>query len=290
MIRTAIRTFRSSRPAATGCFFPSRPAIFLRTLVKQLWVPNLFRYMMIRAKYNAIPSDKNPYLKKNWRPDKTMVRVGILYMLGLIAALTGLVWHGDPLLLAVVPTAMWLAMMIFCSVVPERMYHQSRVHPVISMRTMSLLRISYITVLFSSLAWLSLYVTPFAALFYVLLWLVPIFTSFSFFMILRQLVQHGNGDRGWLTNTRIFFVNPLINFAVFPMGQDLPFAAPSVRQRAALSAAAASQGVAAVCRLPGPGHRGGRILLAARTTAGQADGAGRAGARLPSSGENGVHR
>ena len=39
-------------------------------------------------------------------------------------------------------------------------------------------------------------------------------------MILRQLVQHGNGDRGWLTNTRIFFVNPMIKFAVFPLGQD----------------------------------------------------------------------
>src|SRR5262249_17269301 len=57
-------------------------------------------------------------------------------------------------------------------------------------------------------------------LFYLLLWVVPIFTSFSFFMILRQLVQHGNGGRGWLTNTRVFFINPLINFAVFPMGQD----------------------------------------------------------------------
>jgi hypothetical protein len=33
-------------------------------------------------------------------------------------------------------------------------------------------------------------------------------------------VQHGNGDRGWLTNTRIFFVDRFINFAVFPMGQD----------------------------------------------------------------------
>jgi hypothetical protein len=39
-------------------------------------------------------------------------------------------------------------------------------------------------------------------------------------MILRQLVQHGNGDRGWLTNTRIFFVQRFINFSVFPIGQD----------------------------------------------------------------------
>ena len=39
-------------------------------------------------------------------------------------------------------------------------------------------------------------------------------------MILRQLVQHGNGDRGWLTNTRVFLVAPFIRFAVFPLGQD----------------------------------------------------------------------
>jgi fatty acid desaturase len=65
-----------------------------------------------------------------------------------------------------------------------------------------------------------LLVTPYAGLFYLLLWVAPIFTSFSFFMILRQLVQHGNADRGWLTNTRIFFVSQFIRFSVFPMGQD----------------------------------------------------------------------
>jgi hypothetical protein len=39
-------------------------------------------------------------------------------------------------------------------------------------------------------------------------------------MILRQLVQHGNGGRGWLTNSRTFLVGRLIRLAVFPMGQD----------------------------------------------------------------------
>jgi hypothetical protein len=39
-------------------------------------------------------------------------------------------------------------------------------------------------------------------------------------MVLRQIVQHGNGDRGWMTNSRVFRCHPLINFAVFPMGQD----------------------------------------------------------------------
>lgn len=29
-------------------------------------------------------------------------------------------------------------------------------------------------------------------------------TSFPFFMALRQVIQHGNGDRGRLSNTRVF--------------------------------------------------------------------------------------
>jgi fatty acid desaturase len=200
--------------------FPLGKGVFLRTLVKQLWIPNLIRYMRIRARYNAIPSDKNPYLRHGWKPCKTTVRVGILYIAALVAALTVLVRLEEPLLLALVPFALYAGIMIFYALIPEHMYHQSRVHPVISMRAMTLMRISYITGLFCGLAWLSLLIDSWAVAYYFLLWLVPIFTSFSFFMILRQLVQHGNGDRGWLTNTRVFFVNRLINFAVFPIGQD----------------------------------------------------------------------
>ncbi len=200
--------------------FPVERGVFLRTLLAQLWVPNLFRYMRIRAAYNAIPTDKNPYLKKGFKPHKTTIRVGIAYMLAMVATLAGLVLLGDRLLLAVIPALMWAAAMTFYAVIPETMFHQSRVHPVLSMRTMSLMRISYFTLVFCSMAWLSLLVTPWAGALYLLLWVVPIFTSFSFFMILRQLVQHGNGDRGWLTNTRVFLVNRLISFAVFPMGQE----------------------------------------------------------------------
>jgi fatty acid desaturase len=94
------------------------------------------------------------------------------------------------------------------------------VHPVIPLRFMTMLRLGFISALFTALAELTLLTGRPAVLYYVLLWLVPLFTSFSFFMILRQLVQHGNGDRGWLTNTRTFLVGPLIRFAVFPMGQD----------------------------------------------------------------------
>jgi fatty acid desaturase len=200
--------------------FPVTRGQFLRTLLKQLWLPNLARFILVRAKYNATGADKNPYLRKGVKQNKGAVRVGLVYLLTLVVALAALVWHGDGLLLALVPALLWAVAMVAFVRLPVTQYHQSRLHPVISQKTMTLFRISYLTGLFCSLAWIQHLTGVWAWAYYALLWVVPIFTSFSFFMILRQIVQHGNADRGWLTNTRIFFVQRAINFAVFPMGQD----------------------------------------------------------------------
>jgi fatty acid desaturase len=200
--------------------FPLAKREFLLTLLKQLWLPNLVRFIRVRAAYNATGTDKNPYMRKGWKPSKLPVRVAVLYLLAQVVLLTLLVWYGKAVLLAGVSGGLWLAVMGFYLWLPASQFHQSRVHPVISQRIMTLLRVSFITVVFNALAWITLLTGVWAAVYYFLLWLVPLFTSFSFFMILRQLVQHGNGDRGWLTNTRIFFVQRFINFSVFPIGQD----------------------------------------------------------------------
>jgi fatty acid desaturase len=85
---------------------------------------------------------------------------------------------------------------------------------------MSYGRVTYLTALISGLAWLS-YLTGMPwGLYYILLWMVPLGTSFSFFMLLRQVVQHGNASGDRFTNTRIFLVSRLIRFAVFPLGMD----------------------------------------------------------------------
>src|SRR5262245_2819075 len=90
--------------------FPVSKRRFLATLLRQLWIPNLFRFMRIRAAYNVIPTDKNPYLKKGWKPKKTAVRVGILYLLTLLVTLTTLVRLENPLLLAVIPLVLYAAL------------------------------------------------------------------------------------------------------------------------------------------------------------------------------------
>lgn len=200
--------------------FPIAKRAFLLTLLKQIWPPRLARFMRVRAAYNATGTNKNPYLLRGKAPSKTAVRIGILYLVGLLATLSGLFYLLDPLWLVVVPAVMWAVISLVYWRLPAGKFHQSRVHPVIPLRYMTMLRLGYITVLFTTLAELTLLTRRPAVLYYVILWIVPLFSSFAFFMILRQLVQHGNGDRGWLSNTRTFLVGPLIRFAVFPMGQD----------------------------------------------------------------------
>jgi fatty acid desaturase len=200
--------------------FPVAKRQFLGTLVKQLWIPNLVRFMRVRAKYNATGTDKNPYAKKGEKPSKLAVLVGIGYLAALFFSLIGLYFWSNPVLLAVVPIAMWLVVCAVFAWMPSEKFNQSRLHPVIPLRYMTMLRLGHITVVFTALANISYHTGSPAWLYYYPLWLLPLFTSYAFFMILRQIVQHGNADRSWLTNTRTFLVGRFINFAVFPMGQE----------------------------------------------------------------------
>ncbi len=200
--------------------FPLSKGEFVRTILKQLWVPNLIRFIRIRAQYNSLGTDKNPYMKKGWKPDKGPIRLGLAYLLSQAVLLFFLVRNGDPLLLGVLPALLWFGMMLYFWFLSDAKYHHSRVRPLIHMRWTSMGRITFLTVLFSALAWTTQLTGRWAAVYFIVLWGVPLLTSFSFFMILRQIVQHGNGGRGRLTNTRVFLVNRFINFAVFPMGQD----------------------------------------------------------------------
>lgn len=199
--------------------FPVEKKQFLWTLVKQLWIPNLIRFMRVRAQYNATGTDKNPYAKKG-KQSKAAVLVGVAYIAILFGSLVGLVLHGDALLLAVVPVALWFAVCVIFWRMPAEKFNQSRLHPVIPLRYMTMLRLGHITLVFAILANLTHHTGAPVWLYYYLLWLLPLFTSYAFFMILRQIVQHGNADRSWLTNTRTFLVGRFINFAVFPMGQE----------------------------------------------------------------------
>jgi fatty acid desaturase len=201
--------------------FPMSPRRFVwECVIKQLlWFPKLIRYIRVRARYNATGAGAGPYESKGPR-SKLLVVVGLLYLAVLAGSLTALVLLDQPVLLGVVPAGLLAAALVFYACVPAHLYRQSIVKSDVSPRMMTLGRMTHFTLTFTALAWLT-YLTDMPwALYYLLLWMVPLGTAFGFFMLLRQVVQHGNATRERLTNTRIFLVSRLIRFAVFPLGMD----------------------------------------------------------------------
>lgn len=72
---------------------------------------------------------------------------------------------------------------------------------------------------------------PVGVKWFVALWVVPLATTFPYFLMLRDTFQHANADMGRFTNRRVFRVSPAVRWAVFPYGQDLHLphhASPSV--------------------------------------------------------------
>jgi len=201
--------------------FPMTSSEFWRQLFAQLLPWNMVNYLRATAVYNSVGSDKNPYQKHNGLANRIAKVAGIVYMFTLLAVLIVLVRRGyqGPTVLGVAG-GMWAATMAFYALIPARWYHASRIHPTLSMRAITLMRVTFISVAFTAVALLSIRFGGRAFYYAMGLWILPIFTSFSFFMMMRQLVQHSNADRGWLTNTRVFLVNRFFRDSVLPYGQD----------------------------------------------------------------------
>jgi fatty acid desaturase len=201
--------------------FPMSRARFLwHGLFKHLlWPPSPIRYALVRARFVVDQPGNTPYrMKRHGHP--LLAVFGAAYLVCLAALLAVLVWRGDSATLAWLPAALLAAGLAAYSLMPERWFAEYAIKNDIPVRWQSCLRLTFNTLLFTTLAALTLWTGRPWWLYYIVLWLVPLGTSFALFMILRQLVQHGNADRQPLTNTRIFLVHPLLSLAIFPLGQD----------------------------------------------------------------------
>jgi fatty acid desaturase len=200
--------------------FPVVRDEFLDVLFRQMWVPNLVRYSMARTEYDSLGSIHNPYIREDWEFTKLPARLAGRFLAGIALILCGLAWYGNALLLALVPLVVWAAFMGVMMALPERSFYQAKIRPLFSMRLLAMIRVTFLTAALCAVAWATWATGDWWAPYVLLLWVAPLLTSFPLYMVLRQIVQHGNGDRGWLTNSRVFLCHPFVNFAVFPMGQD----------------------------------------------------------------------
>ena len=104
---------------------------------------------------------------------------------------------------------------------PERALFRSPFRQAYSPRLGGVIRLGAFTILLEVLSHLRWSTGGASALYFTVLWLVPLMSSFMFFMFLRDVYQHSNADDGRLTNSRVFFTDPFTRWAVFVYGQDM---------------------------------------------------------------------
>jgi len=200
--------------------FPVDHYELIKGTLRLMWPLNLIRYMVARAKQSAIGTETNPFSKPDKMGDPWAVRSGILFAVIAPLIAVGLVAMQFFIAAIVFLLAAWAAVVAYYYLIPDEEYPESKIIPVISMRITSICRMSFLAVVYLALT-ITEYATGAPAWgYYGLLWILPLFTAFPVYMILREWVQHGNADRGRYTNSRVFLVDPISRYAVFPLGMD----------------------------------------------------------------------
>lgn len=200
--------------------FPIPSIELLWAFAKRLSPLRMLLFTVFRAKYSAVGFDGHAYLDPEEKSSKWPLRVGILYAVAVPIATAELIKFGHPDIGVAILCFSTPAAILYLLLTPEKYFQQTRLAPVISHRATMLSRVVYFAVLYGTLTALTVSGIAPAWRWFTLYWVIPLFTSFPIYMMLRQWVQHGNADRGRYTNTRVFLTGPFMRYAIFPWGMD----------------------------------------------------------------------
>ena len=207
--------------AASGHWleFPVPKRKFLLKIARQFLLVDLLRYTLTRFLFNSLGAGKKGLYTVDAGTIWPKV-IGAGYFFSTWIAARQL--RDDAPLLVLLLTTIGI-LVVSSGVIlalPERHFEKTKIRPVYPHRWLVVSRMIFFTLLFLGIALVHRFTEIEAGPLFFLLWGVPLLTGFSLCMMLRQLVQHGNADRGWLTNTRVFLMHPLLRYAIFPFGMD----------------------------------------------------------------------
>ncbi len=114
-----------------------------------------------------------------------------------------------------------ILVLVIGRLLPGQAFFPSPFRQPYSTRFGGILRLLFLTGLLTALSVLRVATGGRSAMYFWILWIVPMVTTFSFFMLLRDVYQHTNADDGRLTHSRVFYTDPFTRWAVFVYGQDM---------------------------------------------------------------------
>ncbi|HVA48429.1 MAG TPA: fatty acid desaturase [Pirellulales bacterium] len=208
--------------------FPMTRAEFARQFFSRIfWPPRLLRYVWDNIYTTTFGNSVNPYQKRLPKalpgrigPFRITSLLGLAYLPIMVGVLGFLSWFGSGVQMAAATVLLLAGASAVVYSLPNAWFFQSDFRPVYSVKSASVLRLIWFTLLECGLASSRLITGEEWGVYFWLLWVVPILTSFPYYMLLRDLYQHANADDGKLTNSRVIFANPIARWAMFIYGQD----------------------------------------------------------------------
>ncbi len=147
--------------------------------------------------------------------------LGVFYILGVIAGQYSLTRSGRADWLIPAGLIAWGGASLVIALLPGWATFRSPFRQPYSTRFGGIVRLGLITATLVALGWLHHVTHGRSAPYFFVLWCLPLMTTFPYFMLLRDTYQHTNADTGRLTNSRVFYCDPLTRWAVFVYGQDM---------------------------------------------------------------------
>jgi fatty acid desaturase len=179
----------------------------------------------LRATYIFEKNPANPFYDPDRPPSTVALRIGTVYVLLTFALLLCLYFFrnqlGDELIgivLTYILPGLWLVAMVLFAVLPESMYHRSRLQGVYSPKVMTLMRVTFISLVNAGLGWTTYLTGRSAVLNYIALWIAPMALTLALILI-RQWRQHGNlpaGQVAWDRQPGL-----LGRLTLFPLNQHI---------------------------------------------------------------------
>jgi fatty acid desaturase len=200
--------------------FPVEQFELVKGLLRLMSPVSTVRYIIARAKQSSIGTETNPFSKPEEMGDPWAVRAGIVFAVLVPTIAMGLAFFKLFTLAFALLIGSWIAVVAYYYAIPDSYFPQSKIDPVISLRTTSISRMSFLAIVYLAVTYGEFTTGQPVWGWFGLLWILPLFTSFPVYMVLREWVQHGNADRGRYTNSRVFLVDPFSRYAVFPLGMD----------------------------------------------------------------------
>ncbi|CAN5912847.1 hypothetical protein BH23PLA1_BH23PLA1_30760 [soil metagenome] len=207
--------------------FPMTRGRFVRDYYLRLLLSpgQYLRYTWDYVYVNVFGKGGNIYMRRVSESDghKVGLRLatwlGLAYLFGLGITLWALMDAGASARIWLVSASAWLGALGVLAVLPNRTIFQPPFRQPYSTRFSAAFRLGWWTLMLASLAQLGVITDVWSIVYVFLLFVIPMSTSFFFYMLLRDIYQHTNADQDRITNTRVFYADPFTRWAVFVHGQ-----------------------------------------------------------------------